>query len=111
MKKYNVGDRIFLEDWNTKEVFDCIVTKVEPRQYEYNGKITNFNMLHTGSHTMTEDYNCLSERNPKVIEYKKTHKDPRIFINKFQEFLKENNFDIQSYPIQEYLSELLWFKK
>ena len=106
-KNYKVGDRIFLEDWNDKEIFDCVVTAVEPREYEYNGKVHKFNMLHTGSHTMTEDYNCISERDPRVIEYKKTHTDPRKFVKKFQKFLTDNKFDIKSYSIQDYLLDLL----
>lgn len=108
-KNYKVGDRIFLEYWNNKEVFDCIVTKVEPRTYEYNSEVINFNMLHTGPHTMTEDYNCLDEDDPRVIEYKKTHEDPRIFIQKFEAFMKENNYSMDSLKngtIQEYLYNL-----
>lgn len=106
-KKNKIGDRIFLEDLNG-EVFDCIVQDIEPRTYEDNGKVTHFNMLHTGKYTMTEDYNCLSERDPRVVEYKKTHADPRGFIEKFEEFMKKNNFNISQASIQDYLSELLF---
>lgn len=110
MKKYEVGDRIFLETWNTKKVFDCIVTKVESRTYEYNGETIPFNMLHTGPNTMTEDYNCLDENDPRVIEYKKTHDDPRVFAQKFEAFMKENNYSMDSLKIgaiQEYLYNLI----
>ena len=110
-KEYKVGDRIFLEYWDNKEVFDCIVTDIEPRTYEYNGEVIHFNMLHTGPHTMTEDYNCLDENDPKVIEYKKTHEDPRIFKQKFEEFMKINNYSMDSLKngaIQDYLSSLIY---
>lgn len=107
-KEYKVGDRIFAESWNNHEIFDCIVTKVEPRTTRaYNGNIINYNMLYTGSHSAIEDYNCLDEDDPKVIEYKKNHADPRDFIEKFNKFIKDNHYDLKSHAIQEYLYDLI----
>ena len=108
-KQYKVGDRIFLEDWNTGGVFDCIVTDVKPRSNwdSYKKKYIDYNMLYTGPMTATEDYNCLSEKDPRVVEYKKTHPDPRVFVKKFETFLKENNFDLSQNSIKEYLYNLV----
>lgn len=113
---YKVGDRIFFEyayPGANGEIGEAIVQKIEPRSYKQydDGQNTyvdiNFNMLRTGKHSMIEDYNCLPEDDPRVIEYKKTHEDPREFINKFEAFMKENKFDIKQRPIQDYLYDLL----
>ena len=109
---YKVGDRIFFEyeyPGANGEIGEAIVQKIEPRFYKHHktGEIINYNMLHTGTYTAIEDYNCLPEDDPRVIEYKKTHEDPREFINKFETFLKENKFDISQRPIHDYLYNLL----
>ena len=112
-QNYKIGDRIFFEYIKDGSIGEAIVINIEPRSYKQydDGKNTyvdiNFNMLRTGKHLMIEDYNCLSEDDPRVIEYKKTHKDPREFINKFEAFMKENKFDIKQRPIQDYLYDLL----
>jgi len=105
---YKAGDRIFFEYYVDNSVGEAIVTKVEPRSYENHlGETVNFNMLHIGKYACIEDYNCLDENDPKVIEYKNTHEDPRIFKDKFEKFLKDNNFDIFQGPIQDYLYNLI----
>lgn len=110
---YKIGDRIFFEYINDGSIGEAIVIDIEPRSYKQydDGQNTyidiNFNMLRTGKHSMIEDYNCLSEDDPRVIEYKKTHEDPREFIKKFEAFLKENKFDIKQGPICDYLYDLL----
>ena len=112
MKNYKIGDRIFFE-YSDGSIGESIVIDIEPRSYsEYDDGQNkyvdiNFNMLRTGKHWMIEDYNCMSEDDPKVIEYKKTHADPRIFKEKFENFLEENNFDIHQRPIRNYLYELI----
>ena len=109
--KYKVGDRIFFEyeyPGADGEIGEAIVKKIEPRSYKSRtGELVDFNMLRTGKYTCIEDYNCIPEDDPRVIEYKKVHADPRGFIEKFEKFLKENNFDISQRPIQDYLHELL----
>lgn len=110
---HKIGDRIFFEYISDGSIGEAIVTNIEPRSYKQydDGQNTyvdiNFNMLRTGKHSMIEDYNCLSEDDPRVIEYKNTHKDPREFINKFETFMKENKFDIKQGPIRDYLYNLL----
>ena len=107
-RNVKVGDRIFFEYYDNS-IGEAIVQSIEPRSYKRydDGKRTyvdiNFNMLHLGSHTIIEDYNCLSERDPRVIEYKKTHTDSRKFVKLFEKFMKDNKFDIHSQAIQDYL--------
>ena len=113
MKNYKIGDRIFFEYIYDESIGEAIVTEIEPRSYKkYDNKKNtyvdiNFNMLRTGKYSMIEDYNCISEDDPRVIEYKKTHNDQRIFKEKFENFLKENNFDISQSSIRDYLYELI----
>ena len=105
---YKVGDRIFFEYVSDGTIGEAIVKDIEPRSYKNrNGEIINYNMLRTSKYSMIEDYNCLPEDDPRVIEYKKTHVDSREFINKFNEFLKENKFDITQPHIRNYLYELI----
>lgn len=108
---YKVGDRIFFEyayPGANGKIGEAIIAKIEPRSYKHHssGKIINFNMLHTGKYTCIEDYNCLPEDDLRVIEYKQNNADPREFIEKFENFLKENNFNISQSFIQEYLHNL-----
>ena len=110
---YKIGDRIFFEYASDHSIGEAIVIDIEPRSYKQydDGKNTyvdfHFNMLRTGKHSMIEDYNCIPENDSRVIEYKKTHTDPRIFKEKFESFLKENKFNISQSPIRNYLYELI----
>ena len=112
-QNYKIGDRIFFEYIRDNSIGEAIVTDIEPRSYKQydDGQNTyidiSFNMLRTGKHSMIEDYNCLPEDDPRVIEYKKAHADPRIFKEKFENFLKDNNFNISQSPIRNYLYELI----
>lgn len=109
---YKIGDRIFFEYISDGSIGEAIVMDIEPRSYKQydDGKNTyvdiHFNMLRTGAHEMIEDYSCVPEDDPRVIEYKKTHTDPRVFIEKFEKFLKDNNFDISQDPIRNYLHNI-----
>lgn len=110
---YKIGDRIFFEYISDGSIGEAIVTDIEPRSYKQYDYAKNtyidihyFNMLRTGPHEMIEDYNCISEDDPRVIEYKKTHTDPRIFIEKFEQFLRDNNFDINQKYIRNYLHNI-----
>ena len=106
-KKYKVGDRVFYECYDGT-IGEDIVTDIKPDSYvNTNGKTINFNQLYFGDNFSGEDYSMLSERDPRVIEYKKTHKDPRKFICKFEAFMKENKFDINSFAFKKYLYGLL----
>lgn len=112
-RNYKIGDRVFFEYISDSSIGEAIVMDIEPRSYKHydDGKNTyvdiDFNMLRTGKHSMIEDYNCLPEDDPRVIEYKKTHADPRIFKEKFENFLNDNGFDLSQSPIRNYLYELL----
>lgn len=109
---YKIGDRIFFEYIGDGSIGEAIVIDIEPRSYKQydDGKNTyvdiHFNMLRTGSHEMIEDYNCVPEDDPRVIEYKKTHADSRLFIEKFEKFLKDNNFDVTQNYIRNYLHNI-----
>lgn len=75
-RNIKVGDRIYYECYDGT-IGTSIVTKIEPRTYWDNGKRYDFNMLYTGPHTCTEDYNTLSPSNPKVKAYIKEMKAKR----------------------------------
>ena len=110
-KKYKVGDWIFFECYDGS-IGDAVVTKIEPRLYEdrrEDGRSVSvsYDMLYLGKNTATEDYNCLDEDDPRVIEYKKTCADPRGFVGKFSQFLEENKFDVTQPSIQNYLYSIL----
>lgn len=111
-----IGDRVFFEYISDGSIGEAIVMDIEPRSYKNYDDGQNkyvdidFNMLRTGKHSMIEDYNCLPEDDPRVIEYKKTHEDPRIFAQKFESFLKENNYSMDSLKngvIHDYLYNLI----
>ena len=112
-RNYKIGDRVFFEYISDGSIGEAIVTNIEPRYYkQYDDSQNtyidiNFNMLRTGKHSMIEDDKCIPENDNRVIEYKKTHADPRIFKEKFESFLKENNFNISQSPIRNYLYELI----
>ena len=106
-RKIKIGDWIFVEDLNG-DIVDCVVEKIEPSSYfNDKGKEIHYNLLYTGFDTVTEDYNCLSNKDKRVIEYKKTHKNPTLFIKKFDKFMKDNGFDIKSFAVKSYLSSLI----
>ena len=71
-----VGDRIYYECYDNT-IGSAIVTKIEPRTYWDNGKRYDFNMLFTGPHSVSEDYNTLAPSNPKVRTYIKEVKAKR----------------------------------
>lgn len=106
-KKYKVGDWIFFECYDGT-IGDAVVTKIEPRTYDDGHSVSfNYDLLYLGKHTVIEDYNCLGEDDPRVIEYKKTCADPRGFVEKFSQFLAENKFDVKQPSIQNYLYSFL----
>ena len=105
-KTFKVGDRVFFENYDGS-IGEAVVKDIMPAAHVDNGKITKYDMLYTGNMNCIEDYNCLSESDKRVIEYKKSHPDIRIFQKKFEEFLKENNFDINQKTINDYLYSLI----
>ena len=109
MKKaiYKEGDRIFYEYYDG-DIGEAIISRVE-HDYYINDKNcrVNYNKLHIDKYSYIEDYNCLSEEDPRVIKYKKNHEDPRVFKEKCENFLKENNFNIKQNYIQNYLLKKL----
>lgn len=101
-KKFNIGDRIFFEYFDTS-IGDAIIVDIEDRIDNTPDGEIKYNMFILGGHSIIESYNCLDEDDPRVIEYKKTHADPREFISKFKQFMKDNNFDVKQSSIQDYL--------
>lgn len=75
-KKRKVGDRIFYEKYDGT-IGTATIKKIEPTEssfdkkgnYLRNGKKYKFNYYHTGVNTVIEDYNCLSDNDPRVKEY------------------------------------------
>ena len=107
-KKYKGGDHIFYEtDWNGV-VCEAVVTKVRHTSYRENGnRVTEYDMLFVGDDLFIEDYNVLDEDDDKVVEYKKTHADTRLFAEKFEKFMKDNGFSVEQESIKNYLNNLI----
>lgn len=80
-KQRKVGDRIFYEKYDgtigTATIKDII--PFESRMDKHgrwlsNGKTFKYNYYKTGEDTAIEDYNCLSDNDPRVKEYCKGKK-------------------------------------
>ena len=80
-KKYNVGDRIFYEDYKG-DIASAIILGIEEREMDsdmygrQSKKPVKYRLYSTGAHTAIEDYNCLPENDPRVVKFK----DGRKFI-------------------------------
>lgn len=97
-KKRNVGDRIFYECYNGT-IGTATIKKVEPSEtvfdkkgnYLGNGRKYKFNYYHTSDTEAIEDYNCLSDNDPRVKEYCKGKKFITAdFADELRKFLVEH---------------------
>jgi len=97
-KKRKVGDRIFYEKYDGT-IGTATIKEIEPRESVFNkkgeylgvGKKFKFNYYHTSDTEAIEDYNCLSDNDPRVKEYRKGKKFITAgFADELRKFLAEN---------------------
>lgn len=107
-KNYKIGDRVFFEYYDYDENLNLIPTgigtniivDIKDESYEDDstrknwydkGTIVHFKMLYTMGHSMIEDYNCIPEDDPRVIEFCKGRKliGPS-FIDDLRKWLTDN---------------------
>lgn len=73
-KQRKVGDRIFYEKFNG-EIGTAIIKKIEDTEYKESqgyrkpDKVVKYKKYYTGVNESIEDYNCLSDNDPRVNEY------------------------------------------
>lgn len=80
-KRRKVGERIFYEIYD-ETIGTATIKKIEPSEsvfdkkgnYLGNGKKHKFNYYHTSDTEAIEDYNCLSDNDPRVKEFCKGKK-------------------------------------
>lgn len=76
-KRHKVGDRIFYEDYKG-DVASAVIMKIVDAEMDCdlrgnvlkNGRTFKYKLYMTGKCTAIEDYNCLSEQDPRVVRYK-----------------------------------------
>lgn len=95
-KKRKVGDRIFYEKWDGT-IGTAIIKKIQDSEYrESRGygkaeKVVKFKEYHTGKYSYIEDYNCLSDNDPRVKEFRKGKKFiTSDFADELRKFLIEH---------------------
>lgn len=77
-KDYKVGDRVFYEDYRGG-ISSALILRIEQREMDTDiygrpmrdGRKFRYELFRTGHCTFIEDYNCLSENDKRVVEYKK----------------------------------------
>ena len=95
-KQRKVGDRIFYECYNGT-IGTAIIKKIEDAEYKESqgygkpNKVVKYKKYYTGINTYIEDYNCLSDNDPRVKEYCKGKKFiTSDFADELRKFLVEH---------------------
>lgn len=95
-KQRKVGDRIFFEKYNGT-IGTAIIKKIEdaeykePQGYGKPDKVVKYKKYHTGVDVSIEDYNCLSDNDPRVKEFCKGKKFITAdFADELRQFLVEH---------------------
>lgn len=97
-KQRKVGDRIFYEHFDGT-IGTATIKKIESAEspfnkegyYLKNGKKHKFNYYHTSDTEAIEDYNCLSDKDPRVKEYCKGKKFITAdFADELRKFIVEH---------------------
>ena len=87
---HKVGDIVYWENYNGTIGCDRI-TKIIPdnEDVDDNGKKYKYDYYELGNTCLLEDYNCLSETDPRVVEFKKNYKEPEkmVSLNKVCQWL------------------------
>lgn len=95
-KKRKVGDRIFYEKYDGT-IGTAIIKRIEPvidtDMDKYgnrlkDGKMFEYNEYYTAVNTVIADYNCLSDNDPRVKEYRNGKKFiTSDFVDELRKFL------------------------
>lgn len=97
-KQRKVGDRIFFQDFNG-DIATALITEIKDAEYTVSswngdplekGTPFKFKFYKTNEYSGIEDYNCLSESDPRVIEFCKGKTFiTKEFVDELRKFLKE----------------------
>ena len=97
-KQRKVGDRIFYKAYDGS-IETVLITEIKDTTDSHfdkhgnplkNGKVFKYKMYKTGQYTWIEDYNCLSENDPRVSEFCKGKKFiAKDFMDELRQFLKD----------------------
>lgn len=113
-KQRKVGDRVFFECFDGT-IGTATIKKIEPTEspfdkkgnYLRNGKKHKFNYYYTGVNTVIEDYNCLSDNDPRVKEYCKGKKFiSSDFADELRRFLVEHGAHKGDDDVAQILNDL-----
>lgn len=95
-KQRKVGDRIFYEKYDGT-IGTATIKKIEDAEHEESQgygkpyKVVKYKMYYTGVNTAIEDYNCLSDNDPRVKEFRKGKKFITAgFADELRKFLVEH---------------------
>lgn len=114
IKQRKVGDRIFFECFDGT-IETATIKKIEPAESVFDkkgnflgmGKTYKFNYYHTSDMTVIEDYNCLSDNDPRVKEYCNGKKFiTEDFADKLRQFLVEHDAHKGDYDVIHILFDL-----
>lgn len=105
-KNRKIGDRVFFDCYNGT-ISSTVITNITDESYIEDGKTYNYKMYETGPTSAIEDYNCLPDTDPRVIEYKKKNKDVFNLEKKIRNLLnKYSGQDIDKQIVANMLYEL-----
>ena len=103
-----VGDRIFFE-YCDGTIGTAVIKEIEPKVYhETDGKEVKYNRYRTSHYEFTEDYSCLPDDDPRVVEYcnGKTFHVITVLREQVLQLLKDNGCKKGDPGISEMLYEL-----
>lgn len=90
MKKVNIGDRIYFEYYDGTIGAETIKEIIPKSSTNSIGKEFHYNIYRLSKYSAIEDYNCLSEDNPKVKEYIKSEQIKlKSQLNSLYDFIKD----------------------
>ena len=105
-KKRKVGDRIFYEKYDGT-IGTAIIKRIEHVIEFRDGKVFEYNEYYTGVNTTIEDYNCLSDNDPRVKEFQKGKKFITAdFADELRKFLVEHGAHKGDDDVVQILNEL-----
>lgn len=87
--EHKVGDTVYFEYYDGS-IGNRIIKEMEPKSYlDGNGNTVHYNRYNFGD-TVIEDYNCISENDPRVQEYiKKEQIELEQKLTSLSEFIKK----------------------
>lgn len=107
-KNYKVGDRVYFELFDSNDICSSVITGIRDMCDDIygDGKKVNYKMFDTGPLSSIEDYMCLPESDPRVVEYIKSHKTIFELEDKLKRVLDECNAQVGDPIVTEVLYNL-----